>query len=155
MPILSNPRHELFAQALANGQVPEKAYKSAGFQGNRGNACTLKHKSHVSKRVEELIVEKRSLEAKAHVKAVAEVAVSRSDVLRMLVEDREMARAKNQLGPAVRATELLGKELGMFIDRSLRKETDDIFEGLSDGDLRRMVSERAQALADESKGTRH
>ena len=39
------------------------------------------------------------------------------DVIRMLLEDREAARAAKQYGPAVRAAELLGRKLGMFKDR--------------------------------------
>ncbi len=38
-------------------------------------------------------------------------------VLKMLLEDREAARAAKQYGPAVRAAELLGRKLGMFKDR--------------------------------------
>jgi hypothetical protein len=36
----------------------------------------------------------------------------------MLIEDRELARQNGQSSAAIRATELLGKELGMFVDRS-------------------------------------
>jgi hypothetical protein len=36
----------------------------------------------------------------------------------MLIADRELARKNGQSSAAIRATELLGKELGMFIDRS-------------------------------------
>ena len=36
----------------------------------------------------------------------------------MLIADRELARKNDQSSAAIRATELLGKELGMFVDRS-------------------------------------
>ena len=36
----------------------------------------------------------------------------------MLIDDRELARKNGQSSAAIRATELLGKELGMFVDRS-------------------------------------
>jgi hypothetical protein len=36
----------------------------------------------------------------------------------MLLADRELARKNGQSSAAIRATELLGKELGMFVDRS-------------------------------------
>jgi hypothetical protein len=35
----------------------------------------------------------------------------------MLIEDHDSARAKGQFGAAIRAAELLGKELGMFVER--------------------------------------
>jgi hypothetical protein len=35
----------------------------------------------------------------------------------MWIEDRRIARERGQVAAAVRAAELLGKELGMFVDR--------------------------------------
>ena len=46
----------------------------------------------------------------------------------------------------MRAAELLGKELGMLIDRQLRKETDDIFEAMTDEQLRDLVAERLRVI---------
>ena len=50
-------------------------------------------------------------------------------VLKMLLEDREAARAAKQYGPAVRAAELLGRKMGMFIDKrivgEIREHTDE------------------------------
>lgn len=34
-----------------------------------------------------------------------------------MIEDHDAARAKGQFGAAIRAAELLGKELGMFVER--------------------------------------
>jgi len=42
MPVLSNPRHEAFAQALARGLPATAAYVEAGYKANAGNACSLK-----------------------------------------------------------------------------------------------------------------
>ena len=55
MPILSNPRHEQFAQALAKGKTADEAYAQAGFRPNRGNAATLKAKQSISDRVAEIV----------------------------------------------------------------------------------------------------
>jgi phage terminase small subunit len=41
MPVLSNSKHELFAQELAKGKTADAAYVSAGYSPNRGNATTL------------------------------------------------------------------------------------------------------------------
>jgi hypothetical protein len=38
MPILPNPKHEAFAQALARGLSISAAYVQAGYKPNRGNA---------------------------------------------------------------------------------------------------------------------
>lgn len=55
MPILSNPRHEAFSQALAKGKTADEAYALAGFKPNRGNAATLKAKQSISDRVAEIV----------------------------------------------------------------------------------------------------
>ncbi len=54
MPILPNPRHESFAQALAKGKTADEAYAQAGYSPNRGNATRLKANEYIRKRVSEL-----------------------------------------------------------------------------------------------------
>ena len=44
-------------------------------------------------------------------------------MMEMLLADRELARQNGQAGAAIRAAELLGKELGMFVDRSDNKHS--------------------------------
>jgi hypothetical protein len=39
MQMLSNPRHEHFAQYLAQGKPEYEAYRLAGYVDDRGNAC--------------------------------------------------------------------------------------------------------------------
>lgn len=54
MPILSNPRHERFAQELAKGKPATEAYEAAGFKPNEGNAGRLNRNEQVRKRLAEL-----------------------------------------------------------------------------------------------------
>lgn len=54
MPVLSNQRHELFAQALAKGQTQTAAYVKAGYKDDRGAAARLSAKVNIMARVEEL-----------------------------------------------------------------------------------------------------
>ncbi|WP_249781015.1 hypothetical protein [Bradyrhizobium sp. dw_78] len=115
MPLLDDPRHELFAQAIARGEMQGRAYVEAGFEATTKQsistgASKLALKSHISARVAEI----QELAAR---KAERKIAIKKADILQMLLEDRESARARNQFGPAVRATELLGKQMGMFADR--------------------------------------
>ena len=49
--------------------------------------------------------------------------LSKTAVIEMLLADRELARVKGQSSAAIRAAELLGKELGMFIDRAEVRST--------------------------------
>jgi hypothetical protein len=47
MPILSNPRHERFAQELANGKTASDAYTAAGYKPSRANASTLRTNQNI------------------------------------------------------------------------------------------------------------
>jgi phage terminase small subunit len=55
MGVLSNPKHEAFAQALARGMTADAAYAEAGYKPNRGNATTLKANQSILSRVEEIM----------------------------------------------------------------------------------------------------
>lgn len=120
MPVLDNPKHEAFAQALARGKTADEAYQLAGFKANRGNASTLKSKQNISDRVAELLG-----------MAAERVVVDREWVIARLVENVERAMQHKEVtqgqatgeyrydgGVANKALELLGKEIGMFVDRS-------------------------------------
>jgi phage terminase small subunit len=54
MPVLQNPRHEAFAQALAKGKSADEAYAQAGYRPSRHNASRLTTNDNVRKRVTEL-----------------------------------------------------------------------------------------------------
>lgn len=55
MAVLSNPKHEQFAQGLAKGLTADEAYVAAGFKESRGNASRLRSNENISKRVEEIV----------------------------------------------------------------------------------------------------
>ena len=55
MPILSNPKHEAFAQARATGKSADEAYAAAGFKPHRGNAHRLSTNESVKRRVSEIV----------------------------------------------------------------------------------------------------
>lgn len=55
MAILTNPKHELFAQEVAKGATLERAYEKAGYQPSRKNAQRLRTNEGVSSRIEELL----------------------------------------------------------------------------------------------------
>src|ERR1700712_3963010 len=55
MPVLSNSRHERFAQAVAQGQPATQAYVTAGYAANEGNAGRLNRNGAVRARVDELL----------------------------------------------------------------------------------------------------
>jgi hypothetical protein len=83
----------------------------------------------------------------------------------MLIADRELARKNGQSSAAIRATELLGKELGMFVDRSdNRHRVERRFSELPEAEQEavaadllaraREVIDRAKVIEGEAKGSR-
>lgn len=138
MATLDNPRHERFAQELAKGKTADEAYQLAGYAENRHNASRLKTNETVSVRVKELqqaAAEKAGL-SKAWVierlMANAERAMQREAVLD---EDGKPIGEYRYEGQVVnRALELLGKEIGMFVERA---ETQNVTYVVSDEPLSR------------------
>lgn len=136
MTALSNPKHERFAQELAKGKSAEESYALAGFSPNRGNASVLKHKQNILDRVSEILDERESIHAQATAEAIKATALTKAWVIETLMENVAKAmQAKamtddegNTIGEfqyqgsvANKALELLGKEIGMFVDRSINE----------------------------------
>jgi phage terminase small subunit len=133
---LANPRHERFAQELAKGKTAEESYALAGFSPNRGNASVLKHKQNILERVSEILDERESIHAQATADAIKSTALTKAWVIETLMENVAKAmQAKamtNEEGETIgefqyqgsvanKALELLGKEIGMFVDRSINE----------------------------------
>jgi phage terminase small subunit len=55
MPALKNPRHELFAQALARGMPAVRAYTAAGYKYHTSSPARLRHRPDVDQRVAEIL----------------------------------------------------------------------------------------------------
>ena len=132
MSVLKNPKHERFAQELAKGKSAAEAYENAGYKKNTGNAATLKSQQSISTRINELLSEREQMHAQATARAVERVSLTKEWVLGTLIENVQRAmqaeavtdREGNETGEytyqghvANRSLELLGKELGMFVDR--------------------------------------
>jgi phage terminase small subunit len=133
MGALANARHERFAQELAKGKSATEAYAEAGYRPNSGNAATLKADQSISMRVAELIEEQAGIARAATEKAAERLSIDREWVLAQLVENANRAMQavavksndgsttgefKYEGSVANRALELIGKELGMFVDRT-------------------------------------
>lgn len=112
MPILSNARHERFAQALAKGKTADEAYQEAGYAENRGNAARLKANESVSARVAEL-----------QERAAAKTEITVARLTEMYLADRDLARSNAQAAAAVSAVTALGKLHGLIVDQSKHETT--------------------------------
>lgn len=136
MPILDNPRYERFAQGLAAGKTADEAYTEAGYRPNRGNASTLKANQSIEARVAEL-----------QARVSNGIVLTKQWVIERLVENANRAMQAEEVAGndgtgtgeyryegsvANRALELLGKELGMFVDKH---EIDQTTKVISDKPL--------------------
>lgn len=110
MPVLKNPRHERFAQELAKGKSATEAYGLAGYKPNQQNASRLMLNDVVKARVAEL-------SAKVAERAIERAALTKEWVIEKLRANLERAERSDQGSVANRTLELLGKEVGMFIER--------------------------------------
>lgn len=159
VPVLPNSRHERFAQELAAGNTADKAYELAGFKQNRGNAASLKAKEHIATRVESILNDRAQAVSGATEKAIEKLALTKEWVISRLMENAERALQKVPVmddegrvteykydgATANRALELLGKHLGILIDRKEIGEPGD-FDALGDDDLAKAIREKAAAL---------
>jgi phage terminase small subunit len=122
------------------------AYQEAGYHPNNGNAYALRHREDISARVNELLAERAAQHAQASARAVEELAITKEWVLGKLKENAINALKVEGGSPvANRALELLGKELGMFIDRAEVTQTNE-FSGMDLEQMRRELVERARRL---------
>lgn len=160
VPILSNPKHERFCQELAKGKTADEAYQLAGYKANRGNATTLKQHESISIRIGELLAEREFIHAQATADAVKETGLTKEWVIETLKENvakamqaravldddgKAIGEYQYQGSVANRALELLGKELGMFVDRKEVGKPGD-FERMNDAELAEFIKSGQVAL---------
>jgi phage terminase small subunit len=110
--ILKNARHEHFATLVANGTSGTEAAKVAGYSEVCAHVtgCRLIKNAKVAARIEEL----RSRKA---AQVTSSAGISKAWVIEKLRENAEKGMEEGQRVPAIRALELIGKELGMFVEQ--------------------------------------
>lgn len=151
MPLLKNQRHEHFATLVAGGTDPTRAYVAAGYSENgaRPSATRLLQDARVASRVAEL---RKSIQEPARERAIEKAAVDKAWVLHKLTrivdlgmavepvrdqEGNEVGELKAANLPAAnQALSLIGKELGMFIDRKEIRTGE--LDGLTHDELQRL-----------------
>jgi hypothetical protein len=118
MPVLKNPRHEGFAQALIRGMSASAAYVQGGYKANRHNAAALAREEHIKTRVTEPQEEQLAIHKQATAEAVANAKVT----IESLIAEAEAARAKamSEKGGAAAAVSALtakAKLAGMWREK--------------------------------------
>ena len=163
MPVLTNPKQERFAQELAKGTSASEAYEIAGYKPNRHNAAALAREQHILARTAELLAEREQIHAQSTAEAIQRVSLTKEWVIATLIDNVQRAmqaepvtdREGEPTGEytyqgtvANRSLELLGKELGMFVDRKVVQKIDPL-DDITDPDiLRRILAERAERIGE-------
>jgi hypothetical protein len=142
MPVLKNPKHEIFVQHVIAGASAAGAYKLSGFSGKdpRKRASDLRTKPEIKARIEELTVRITNNAVK---RATAKLAIDKEWVLRELMDNLERGKmVKGGSSVVNRSCELIAKLMGYFPDCEQKKP-------LSVDDL--TIEEIEQMLADAAK----
>lgn len=128
MPPLSNPKHERFAQELAKGASPEKAYETAGYKPARQNAHRMMTNDDILMRVQEI-------QGRAAVRAEVTVA--------SLIDEAEEVRAQalkdGQYSAAIAAIREKGVLAGVRVEKRENRNTVDPNK-MSDDELAAIAS---------------
>ncbi len=134
-------RWEKFCQLIARGACNSNAdaYLAAGFKSvprdvAKVRAYQLLQKPAITERVEQIRAELEQEHRVARTAAIEATALTREFVINELLDNLKRAKSGKKIDGATanRACELLGKELGMFVDRS--ENTNTIY-GISDKPL--------------------
>lgn len=134
--VLRNARYELFAQGIAKGLSREDAYQHAGFEGNAKRcAGNIARKPLIRKRIDELLSN-----------AASRAELSRAKILERIYDDWEQSRRLGQMPAALKAGEMLGKELHrMFVERKEIGGPGD-FDSKTEEELRQIVEDGIKEL---------
>lgn len=148
---LKNSKHEHFAQLVSKGEKASRAYVTAGYSkaGAEQSANRLLKNADIQTRIAQL---RAAIEQPSRERAIEKAAVDKAWVLHNLTQIVKMGMAVepvrdeqgNELGelkaanlPAAnKALELVGKELGMFIDRKEIRTGE--LDGLAHDDLKQL-----------------
>ena len=115
MGLLDNPRHEKFAQLVATGHSPARAYAVAGYEEKTAYTCgpRLLKLPEVRSRVSELQQAVTS-------SSILCAALNREFVITELKDNALKAKQHQEWSASNRSLELLGRELGMFVERPFK-----------------------------------
>ena len=157
MGALKNKKHEAFAHARAAGMTQAQSAEAAGFSPTRAKAtgCELNRHPKIARRIEELKSLAQTVAAAGstapYVPLVSEAVLTRKWVLNELMDNVRRAKDQDEITPANRALELLGKELGMFVDRSEVKamRIEDLTDEMLDAMIAAAKAEEAAAKQEE------
>jgi hypothetical protein len=150
-------KEELFAQALADGKAVALAYHEAGYTGGAANARRKKADPEIKRRIADIIARRETETLRAAGMMAEEIVIERQNVIRNIVRIAEKAEAVGDYGAALRANVELGKDIGMFVERSVsvnfNADLDAIPDAEVDNEIRRLRAKLARASGEEDSAS--
>lgn len=140
-PPIRNLKHQKFAELVAIGENPGKAYVAAGFKVD-SHKVALTNAKRLLKNAD-ILLKVQQLAGSIQHHVVVKTALSREWVVDELMDNVRIAKTPDEKGRidvsgANQALALLGKELGMFSDQGSRIPWD--------GDLKKLTGEQLGRL---------
>lgn len=156
------PRQEEFIRQYVIDKNATQAAIRAGYSEKTANeqASRLLANVNIRQRVDELL-------AQVNENAVKKAELNKQWIIEQLIDNALIAKAaepvldaegnpigeyKANISASNKALELLGKEIGMFIDKSERGKPGD-FERLQDDELEKRLHENERAIAELARTT--
>lgn len=142
MPQLSNPKHEAFCRALADGLKSVDAYEIAGYARSPSAASQLRAKPEIGQRVAELVQERQAArEEEADDIDNLPSELNKDWLLKTLMKNVEIAQRVGQIAPANKAVEMLAELIGYSLKKPtapLKGDEEDEEKAANDLDLDKM-----------------
>jgi phage terminase small subunit len=171
MPALKKVKYEVFAQEIAKGRSALDAYAIAGYRPSPSAAGNLRKKTEIMLRVSELMSEREQIHAQSTAEAIQSAALTKTWVITHLMENALTCLGKMPVKvslegggvletyernpPAAnKALELLGREIGMFIERVEVGDPGE-FARMTDDELTAQLIETAEKLEIEPSALEH
>jgi hypothetical protein len=140
---LNNPKHEAFAFGMATGKTLAAALEAAGYKPHPASGAKLLKNSKIADRVS-FLKNEIALDRQKNLRELSkQEGLTRQWVLEKLMKSAKISMGEQetpdgyQHAGAHKALELLGKELGMFIERKEEGKPGEFAEldELTDTDL--------------------
>lgn len=112
--MLANPKHEKFAQGIADGLKQVDAYEVAGYPRSPSAASQLARSADVQVRIQELISEKQAMadEIGDDIDNLPNE-LTRDWLVKTLMKNVKLAQNVGQIAPANKAVEMLAELIGL------------------------------------------
>ena len=134
-----SPAQEAFAQALAKGMTQKQAAIEAGYSPHSAHVqgARLFAKAKVKQRVAQLQMSR-----------LHDIDSARFDHIEQLVALRELAKDKGQIAAAIKAEELRGKVLGLYVEQSVRETvvSQKNFDAANEAELKEAIRKAIGSL---------